>query len=295
MYFGSRGNLCDNSWGTIRGKVNLIATIDGVDVTNGALLPSAAHFVSGMTMWKQWCPTDGGFGGDCPGYTCAYLTYTIAGVTRTMAATGSITLDVAATAARSGIDFEFKFCNKEVSWGNSCGVVGSSSQRFMLYLPAVLEIESIASGDTPPRPIGASGVTVDFSNGPGGRVSAIRVPGNPPFPEPSGIVPLPGYWEVSTDMAQGTFLTDVTLSYDLSSGPAVDENDLYVFAYDPALTTWIMPSRQVDVAANRITALALNRVSLYVVAAVITSTQSATWGSVKALYHDVTSPATADP
>jgi hypothetical protein len=272
MYFGSRGNGCDNSWGTLTGTVHLVATVDGVDIYDGALLPTAAHFVSGMTVWRGWRPWDGGFGGDCPGYGTNFE-YTIAEVSGMFSATTGYVHDIPAPRARNGIDFTLRFCNYECSWATSCGVVGSVGDRFKLYIPAQLEIEGVAAGDVAPIAIGASGVTVDFAQSPGGWVSATHVTTEPPYLVPAYMPHIPGYWEVNTTLPNGSFAANVSITYDPALlPPTVSESGLNILAYDSSAHVWL-PLRQtsVDEAANRITATAETHFAMYIVGDVVVS------------------------
>lgn len=166
----------------------------------------------------------------------------------------------------TGLNFHFRFCNGNFTWGAGCNVVGSSGLRWRLHVPAPLRATSIPSGDAAAHSFPGTDVSVDFSSSPGGTVTATNVLGAPPYPPP-GLPLLPRYWELRTDMADNSFSAEITISYDPAEIPSgVAESTLSIWAYDVQNANWIRVPTTIDESANSATSTNLGRLSIFILA-----------------------------
>jgi len=108
---------------------------------------------------------------------------------------------------------------------------------------------NFAGGDTEPQVFGNTGVSMDFSSGPGGSVSVYRFDESPPGTAKSAS--LPHYWDIDSDFSDSSFLVTITFNYDesevLASG--LTESELKVAYYD---TLWHAMLTNVDMNNNQV-------------------------------------------
>ena len=91
--------------------------------------------------------------------------------------------------------------------------------------------QDITSGDIDPLMCGDTDMSMDFSSGPGGTVTVYKYDTAPPY---VGTEVLPYHWDLVSDMANGSFSTVLTFSYDESEVTALglDESELIIAYFD---------------------------------------------------------------
>jgi Leucine-rich repeat (LRR) protein/pimeloyl-ACP methyl ester carboxylesterase len=133
--------------------------------------------------------------------------------------------------------------------------------EFITYPADASATNNFAGGDAEPQVFGNTGVTMDFSSGPGGTVSVYRFDDPPPGTTKSAT--LPHYWDVDSDFSDSSFLVTITFDYDesevLASGLA--EAELKIAYYDtlwhPMTTNVDMDNNQVSVTSDHFSLFAI--------------------------------------
>ena len=172
--------------------------------------------------------------------------------------------------------------------GCCCGLAGSSDFRWVLHAPSPISLGEFPAGASAPYHFSGTGLTLEFQSGPGGNVTAVNVPGEPPAPPtiPINSRKLLRYWEVRTDMEDGSFLATVTVAYDsLEIPPDVAEEDLAIVRFDGDGEHWVPLPTIVDTALDQVTVTGLTEFSIFIVGdlgdAGVDSHEGTTWGALK--------------
>lgn len=199
----------------------------------------------------------------CPADLPCRLDWTVGSESGTVLQTNpTIMLQTNARELSGGLPFSFRFCDHEVTWGRSGACGGSTAWE--LHLPGSLRATVISAGDSPPFPFSGTGLSIDPETSPGGVVTAINVPSTPPVPPPANLA-VPRYWELETDMADGSFSLRLTIEYDRNELPAgASENQLIVRAYDRTMGTWLPLATEPDPANHRLVVRNVSRLSIFV-------------------------------
>ena len=152
-------------------------------------------------------------------------------------------------------------CNAYIAVGSSPVIVfngrysTSGDDEIYAFTPGVADVTStqtIPSGDPSNITFGITGVAMDFSSGSGGSVQVDRWESRPPSVTSKA---LPHFWDITTDMVEGTFSTTVTFEYTDAEVAAagVDENEMVIAYYpDNSLSGWVFMSTSRDTIANRL-------------------------------------------
>ena len=174
-----------------------------------------------------------------------------------------IFLSVPASDTVDGLIFSFAFCGKEFIWGGGCNIGGSSDYSWTLHVPGALRATVFAGGNEPAYNFSGIGVTIDFDASPGGLVTAMEVDDDLPVPPPPLTDLLSKYWEMTTDMATGSFSADLSIEYDSDPPFGVGEEDLKIWRYDDATSTWQMLMTTVDTVTRTATAQGIDHLGIF--------------------------------
>jgi hypothetical protein len=162
-------------------------------------------------------------------------------------------------------------------------VNGSFNDRWLLHAPGVLNAAIVGPGDAAPLPFPTQGVTLDFAQGAGGLVTVLRSELDAPV---GSVPPGPsGYWEIRTEMPDGSYSVMVTLEFDPAALPdEIDPAGLMVARYDRVADRWESLMSTVDVAAGTVTATTDGLSKFVLTTGTVVPVASTTWGAIKARY-----------
>ncbi len=270
--FGKTG-LSGWSYGTMSGTMQLAAEIDGLTIPP-ALLPCDSRFSSRMGVGAGYHPFS-----PCGDQGLDYQINSNGGV---FTEGGNHEIHIPVEEANL-VSFEINFCNVSAHWGAGCGVNGSINDRWLLWAPGRINAATVDPGNSAPLPFPNQNVILDFQHGSGGIVTALRSE----LDAPGGMAPAgpAGYWEITTDMARGSYSVDVTLQFDAASlPPDINPAALMIARFDRVANGWESLNSVVDVAAGTVTAT-ISELSKLVLSteSVVTVTRS-TFGAVKARF-----------
>lgn len=260
----------------VEGVVRPFVEVDGITV-GPALLPTNATFRFGF----RWRDTP--FPPSCDG-VAPHVTYRFGDAGDTTVS-GDGTLEVLIPAAEAlEVDFRISLCSQFAYFGAGCDVGGSSSSGWQLRLPGPLEVASADPGDADPIDLPDAAMSLDFSTGPGGTVTAVHVatgvaPDAPPY------TGLDGYWEPRGSMAAGSFEADVTLEFDPASIPVeVDPEDLVMVVLDDS-GRWEVLATIIDLDAGTAVAGTDRLGTMAIVSGVSVPVGAGSWGALKASFR----------
>jgi hypothetical protein len=248
MAFGSRGNICDNSWGELIGTVNPIVTIDGVLINDVSLLPGEGYFYCGMNVLKQWCPTDNGYP-DCPGFSCDSLFYNFDGQEGDISV-GARYFSFPVPTASDGVDFNIQFCNREVVWGAGCNIGGSIVYRWRLFVPGPIDAWSVPAHHNGPHDFPDTDASITIHDNPAGIITVTKAPGvAPEWSECDDVLSV--YWDIRSNIPDESFWAQIAVSYDPSDVPAdTREDHLTAWIYVESSENWRSFPTTVDTIAH---------------------------------------------
>ena len=261
--------------GHATGVVRPFVEIDGVRLTPD-LLPCGAYFRSGLYWFDRFTPPA------CPG-TPPGVTYQIGNMPEvTVTGDGEADFEIPATDAME-VPFDISLCSMFVYWGGGCNISGSSDESWELFVPAAMNAAEVAAGDAAPALLTASSFAIDFLTSPGGVVSVSHVLAEPPVGP--GIDHLNGYWDVKSDMTDGSFTASVSFNFDVASLPShVDPATIAVVIYDDTSDQWTMLATSVDVTAQTATATTNRLHKFALIGDAALPVKPATWGAIKSQY-----------
>lgn len=262
--------------GLAQGVVRPFIEIDGVQL-DATLFPCGSFLRSGI-FWR-----DLPFAPNCPD-TAKGVLYRIGDMPQVeVAGDGSTFLDIPAADAQE-IPFSISLCSEFVYWGAGCGISGSSQHGWQLHTPAVPDAFQAAAGDTPPVAFPSSEVAFDLASGPGGIVSVARASTDPPGTPP--VEHLNGYWDVHTDMAEGSYSASIAFTIDAATLPeGIDVSGIAVAAWDPATQMWEPLMTAVDVQAMTATVVTDRMGKFVLLDSPPVPVERQTWGGVKTRYR----------
>jgi hypothetical protein len=270
--FGTTG-LSGWSFGTLTGTIQLALEVDGLTIPP-ALLPCDTYFTSRIGVGAGFVPNS-----PCGAQGLDYQINSNIG-SFTEGGNQEITIP-----AEEGdlVSFEINFCNVSAHWGSGCNVNGSLNDRWVLHAPGVLNAALVDPGDSAPLPFPTQGVTLDFVQGPGGLVTVLRSELDAPRgTPPSGP---PGYWEIRTEMPDGSYSAMVTIEFDPAAlPPEINPAGLMIARYDRAGDTWEHLASTVDIPAGTVTATSSGLSKFVLTSENVLGVSSATWGAIKARY-----------
>ncbi|MHC4732290.1 MAG: hypothetical protein ACYS6Z_17105 [Planctomycetota bacterium] len=260
LTFGCINGL-EECHGDILGSFTELGTeIDGVRLFNNTL-PTDSFYTFGI--WY-----DNKYGCDCCSSCGSWpqceVEWSIGSQSGTTADDG-VPYEFLASEIGDSLDFQFRFCGHAVYWGGACGIMGADTRQWRLHLPAPLRARWFDPVDPPPHAFPGTGITVDLDSSPGGIVTATFVEGEPPCPPPDGIVKLPGYWEVRTNMTSGSFTAKLTISYDPTDIPSgVSEQYLKVWRCLSDSGTWELLDTIIDTTNHTATVVPLTDFGVFI-------------------------------
>jgi len=269
--FGTTG-LSGWSFGTLTGTMQLAIEIDGLTIPP-ALLPCDSYFTSRIGVGAGFVPNS-----PCGAQG---LDYQINSNIGSFTEGGNQEITIPAEEA-DAVSFEINFCNVSAHWGSGCGVGGSVNDRWLLHVPGELNAANVSPGDPAPLLFPIQGVALDFQQGTGGTVTVLRseqvVPGDsaPPL-GPAG------YWEVRTDMTDGSYSTMVTLDFDPATlPPGADPLGLMIARFDRLQNGWESLPSVVDVSTGTVIAVTSGLSKLVLTTENPVPVKTSTWGAIKA-------------
>lgn len=282
--FGKSG-LGGWSYGSLTGSLQLAAEIDGLTIPP-ALLPRDSYFTSRIGVGVSFTPIN-----PCGGPQG--LDYQINSNVGAFTESGNHEITIPAGEADL-VNFEINFCNVGAHWGAGCNINGSVNDRWLLHSPGVVNASVVGPGDTAPIAFPTEGVTLDFQQGGGGTVTVMRseveAPGGAAPPGPAG------YWELRTDMLDGSYSVDVTLEFDPATlPPEVNPAGLMIARFDRVENSWESLISEVDVGTGTVTATTDGLSKLVLSEHLVVSVQNSTWGALKLQYRSPTFSPSREP
>ena len=266
-------NLFGWSFGTISGTIQVAVELDGLTIPP-ALLPCNSYFSSRIGVAKPFVPNS----------PCAPqgLNYVINSNSGSFTDGGNREITIPVEEANL-VSFEFDFCNMSVHWGAGCNLNGSFNDRWLLHAPGMLNAADVQAGDPAPLDFPNQGVAVDFEQSGGGTITVLRselaAPGNSAPAGPAG------YWEIRTDMPDGTYSVAVTLNFDPATLPSgMDPLGLMLARFDTAQNGWESLMSAVDMSAGTVTATMSGLSKLVLTTENVVSIRETSWGEIKAQY-----------
>lgn len=270
--FGKTG-LSGWSYGTMSGSIQLAAEIDGLTIPP-ALLPCNSRFSSRMGVGAGYHPFS-----PCGDQGLDYQINSNSGV---FTEGGNHEIHIPAEEANL-VSFEINFCNVSAHWGAGCGVNGSINDRWLLWAPGQINAATIASGNAAPLPFPNQNLILDFQQSNGGIVTVLRSE----QAAPGGLAPAgpDGYWEITTDMADGSYSVVVTLEFDSASLPAdINPAALMIARFDRTQNGWESLNSVVDITTGTVTATTSGLSKLVLATESVVTVTRSTFGAVKARF-----------
>jgi hypothetical protein len=262
--------------GRAEGVLRPFIEIDGVRL-DPPLMPCGSFLRSGI----KWF--DRPFAQNCPDTTKGVI-YQIGGMSQAeVTGDGEVFLDIPIEEAAE-IPFRFSLCSEFVYWGAGCGISGSSQHGWKLHTPAVPRAFEVAAGDAPPVAFSSSEIAFDLQSGPGGRVSVARAAGDAPGVPP--VAHLNGYWDVHTDIPEGSYSASIQFGIDPASLPeGIDIAGIVVAAFSPMTQMWEPLTTSVDDTALTATVVTDRMGKFVLLESAPVPTERGTWGGLKSMYR----------
>lgn len=165
----------------------------------------------------------------------------------------------------AAIPFSMDFVNTRLAIGSHTS--SGEIHWWRITAPGRVERHGFPSGAAS-HTFATAGITVDFTSGPGGELSALSVAGDAPLTTWNMFnAKLPRYWEVRSALA-GAFEADVTIAYDSAEvPPGVAESSLVLLVWNATEGYWEdVPNSFVDVNLHTITGEGLTEFSVLAIA-----------------------------